>query len=805
MIDENATFSDDGDIADWSISNGTKTTPADSWVRNTKVTAAGAGSSSILSRTVSYPAAGKDFIVYGRTRAKNANSCFSVVWLLSGSKSLSIWFGSADAATATTGAVSIRGSYGGQLYVAQVASGLDYENDPIEFALHFDSKFNTLNCYFMRDGQPPEFRGRVRCEAFQAPTIQTVTGSMAPAGTWIEHDYLMVCRPNIIGIGDSIEDGRMGFSADPSLNATNGQSNWRAYANVLSGLRNRLIVNKGVPGNTSAQISTRIQSDAIENGPRIVVVGCSNNDYYNGVSSLERTANVQTTVSAVAASGAKCVLRNSVYGGQTPVVAGSLITDGSYLAYHRTWWEDYSASIVGVDALCDLSGMLSPEGGYVCAGLLGADGVHPVADGYSIIGHQVSELIETLEYDEVPEVPSDTDMLFVGVGTANANSIPGDPAHIFEVTNDNSGKQCVRINSYGASSYGNNVHFCRYFGTQASPSAIGSGAFLMSTGYRGHDGSGLSQSMAAFQVVATENWTPTAHGIRFQWQVTPKGSSIRKHMMELDAYSLNLFGNIGLGKAPAAWHSNYRALELGTSGTAIRGHATDAELTLTSNAYYDSTGYKRGQEDGAAYYQMVGGRHVFGVSQLAAAGSSISFKAALQINNDGRAYLYGDAQGYSASAATLSVGKSSATGRSINAAGTVNVSGADYAEYIRKSPGCGILAKGDVVGIDANGELTDKWSGAISFAIKSSDPGMVGGDTEVRNAEPDQYDRVAFCGQVPVNASAKPGDYLVPAREGDRIAVSAVASPSLDDYRVAVGRVLRIGDDGRPVVAVRVG
>lgn len=115
-----------------------------------------------------------------------------------------------------------------------------------------------------------------------------------------------------------------------------------------------------------------------------------------------------------------------------------------------------------------------------------------------------------------------------------------------------------------------------------------------------------------------------------------------------------------------------------------------------------------------------------------------------------------------------------------------------------------MIAKGDIVGIDANGELTDKWDDAISFAIKSSDPGMVGGDTEARNAEPEQYDRVAFCGQVPVNAAARPGHYLVPVRDGESIAVMPVASPSLDEYRVAVGRVLRIGADGRPVVAVKI-
>lgn len=82
---------------------------------------------------------------------------------------------------------------------------------------------------------------------------------------------------------------------------------------------------------------------------------------------------------------------------------------------------------------------------------------------------------------------------------------------------------------------------------------------------------------------------------------------------------------------------------------------------------------------------------------------------------------------WAASTAVLYVG-SQTTGRSINAAGTINASGADYAEYMLKAPACGIVAAGQVIGIGADGKLTDRWSESISFAVKSSDPCMVGGD-----------------------------------------------------------------------------
>lgn len=90
---------------------------------------------------------------------------------------------------------------------------------------------------------------------------------------------------------------------------------------------------------------------------------------------------------------------------------------------------------------------------------------------------------------------------------------------------------------------------------------------------------------------------------------------------------------------------------------------------------------------------------------------------------------------WAASTAVLYVGIQS-TGRSINAAGTINASGADYAEYMIKSPDCGTVAAGQLIGIDGGGKLTDRWSNAISFAVKSTDPCMVGGDKWSQNLGP---------------------------------------------------------------------
>lgn len=79
--------------------------------------------------------------------------------------------------------------------------------------------------------------------------------------------------------------------------------------------------------------------------------------------------------------------------------------------------------------------------------------------------------------------------------------------------------------------------------------------------------------------------------------------------------------------------------------------------------------------------------------------------------------------------AALVIGRNTGTGRSIAALGTLVASGADYAEYEIKSDECGTVAKGQIVGFDASGKITDKWANALSFGIKTTAPSYVGGDT----------------------------------------------------------------------------
>ena len=185
--------------------------------------------------------------------------------------------------------------------------------------------------------------------------------------------------------------------------------------------------------------------------------------------------------------------------------------------------------------------------------------------------------------------------------------------------------------------------------------------------------------------------------------------------------------------------------------------------------------------------------------------------------------------GHNTASCAVALGKHSTNNRSLNAAGTVNASGNDYAEYMTKS-GDFTIAKGDICGINANGKLTNKFSESITFVVKSTDPSYVGGDAwgteEILGKKPDDdsddlpayeakmetarkmVDRIAFSGQVPVNVTgATAGQYIIPT-VGDGDSITGVAKTekdlSMTEYMSSIGKVIALESDGRAKIIVKI-
>lgn len=241
-----------------------------------------------------------------------------------------------------------------------------------------------------------------------------------------------------------------------------------------------------------------------------------------------------------------------------------------------------------------------------------------------------------------------------------------------------------------------------------------------------------------------------------------------------------------------------------------------------------------------------------GVNSRFAVRAAAGGRAMFAQRSNGDNYFYTDndnavSTGANGADAVLFINKTTATNRSVNAAGTLNASGADYAEYMGKA-GDFVIAKGDLCGVNAEGKLTNVFAEAVSFVVKSTDPSFVGGDVwgnaeqigivapdpvvqaedqsgedfapikakydadkaafdAVLEAARQKVDRVAFAGQVPVNImGATPGQYIVPVDDGGAIKPTAVdeASMTLSMYMKAVGKVIALEPDGRAKIIVKV-
>ncbi|RPI34174.1 MAG: hypothetical protein EHM67_14720, partial [Hyphomicrobiaceae bacterium] len=403
--------------------------------------------------------------------------------------------------------------------------------------------------------------------------------------------------------------------------------------------------------------------------------------------------------------------------------------------------------------------------------------------------------------------------ILAGNGHFNANPAWQDPGHLFEIVNDNSPNQCFSMSAYGQLTNGNNMHFNRYWGAEAAPAAVPSAAYFKSEGYRGWDGSGvLSQSMAAHQVFSSEAWSPTAHGIKFHWEVTPAGSSNRQQAMELfagptdacilqlgnassflsrilaggETAGLQVHGSGSQGGAQSVWFGTQHAtapMERLNRANRTKWELVDGteRMRLTTSGL----GVNTGADSGYAFQVKSVSANVFNLTA--------NTGAAMVYSTTGASFY--DA-GENAAAAALVFRKHSTTGRSINAAGTVNASGADYAEYMRKAPACGTVAPGQIVGIDASGEITDAWAGAISFAVKSTNPSYVGGDTYGNEAavgarptepvfEPPPYDGPDMPAQIPLPVDAADLEKL-PALEAAHAAALAAFNAARSTYEADV-------------------
>ena len=409
-----------------------------------------------------------------------------------------------------------------------------------------------------------------------------------------------------------------------------------------------------------------------------------------------------------------------------------------------------------------------------------------------------------------------------------------------------SGYKTVDINTYGAitSNAGNSLFLAGnvfFNGTNwVYKTNHGNGAHLFGlnpTGFGGFSWSIAPSGTAGNTVSFTQAMTLDASGNLGVGDTSPATSGFGKTLSinsgTSDYGALKLIAYKG---SNLSWFSSFNGYRIGeiavdsSSGSSpfMVFRATVSGTTVTESARIDSSGNLLvGTTSGSGLHAITkSGAEITPILQVLS--STTGYNSAI--------FLAVNAQGWNAAGTAIYVGKNTSTNRSISTGGTVNASGADYAEYEYNN---GLtISKGSVVGFKADGTLTLTYSEAVRFGVKSTDPSYVGGDTwgnedkvGKRPANPaqddeqtvkDKYaidlahweasleaarqkvDRIAYSGKVPVNVTgATPGGYIIAAQAEDGSIIGEfVIDPDFAQYKKTVGRVNKLLPDGRCEVAV---
>lgn len=165
---------------------------------------------------------------------------------------------------------------------------------------------------------------------------------------------------NVIAFGDSLTHG-------------DGASAGRDYPAVLSRLAGVKVINRGRPGDTSADGLARLETDVLQCDPKIVIVFFGGNDLLRRVGEEETFRNLDTIVTRIQQKGAMVVL----------VGIEAFLFSGNYRSGFRKLAKRRGAVLVpnAMHGIIDHPKMKS-------------DQIHPNDAGYEMIAQRVFEKLK---------------------------------------------------------------------------------------------------------------------------------------------------------------------------------------------------------------------------------------------------------------------------------------------------------------------------------------------------------------------------------------------------------------------------
>jgi lysophospholipase L1-like esterase len=161
---------------------------------------------------------------------------------------------------------------------------------------------------------------------------------------------------------------------------------------MLSSQRIRYVRNAGVPGDTTAQMLARFDTDVTPYAPKAVIVTGGTNDTGASVALPTIAANLQAIVAKIRAIGARPILTTI-----PPTSSVNPVDRSARVSALNSWIRRYGAAVgIPVIDICAL--LMDPATGGYLAEYDSGDGVHPSGGGYRAIAAHVASEAADLGY-----------------------------------------------------------------------------------------------------------------------------------------------------------------------------------------------------------------------------------------------------------------------------------------------------------------------------------------------------------------------------------------------------------------------
>lgn len=371
-------------ISGWTVENANTTFTSDGSVLTLDNDGGGTG---IVNRDVAMTASG-DFIVYAKLSSESISGSYASLQLGAiGDGQVIVALGYNWATTSPEqNRISAAFRDGADAIVGIEGPVIDYSAGPIEIALLYNSEFGSGTLFIKESGSWVGYGVVVASDPYRTK-ISVYQGGGADAALTIHE--LFIAKPNVVSVGDSITEGATLYAPDHTEGLDDFTSTWQSYANLYPGVRNNIIVNKGIGSQNSAQIDSRLSGIMADAQPQVVFLQASANDFGAGFTLSQRTVNIQNSIDKITGAGAKVALLNAVYPNAD---AGAIFPDAG--DYYREWWETQLGEIESANIKIDWmegSGILS-GGTYMDTSYTQADGVHPTPSGYGLLGDYIESL-----------------------------------------------------------------------------------------------------------------------------------------------------------------------------------------------------------------------------------------------------------------------------------------------------------------------------------------------------------------------------------------------------------------------------